>query len=267
MYYVTLSRKAGTGGTEIAQRAAKQLGYSFYDTEDIEKKAAEMGFLDDVRAIDEKAPPPMKRLFSYRPEVSLERLYVVIYELARQGNAVILGRGGNMLFRSLPYALHVRVIASKEKRVAELARRGYTRQAALLVAEKSDHERASFIKFAFHRDWENPELYDLVINTDALAVDTAVEMIVCAARARELQTASGDVEGSLAMMELAAKIGTALTEAGFPSSYISSYVVAPGKVRLTGVVQVPWERSAAERAALDVKGVESVENNIEIAGR
>ncbi len=267
MYYVTFSRKMGTGGTEIARRVAKELGYSFYDTEDIEKKAAEMGFLDDVKAIDEKAPPPLKRFFSYRPEISLERLYVVIYELARAGNAVILGRGGNMLFRSLPYALHVRIIASKEKRVAELAQRGYTRQAALVVMEKSDHERASFIRFAFHRDWENPELYDLVLNMDALAVDTAVEMIVCAARARELQTASGEAEGSLNMMELAVKVGTALAEAGFPSSYISSFVFAPGKVRLTGVVQVPWEKSAAERAALDVKGVESVENSIEIAGR
>jgi osmotically-inducible protein OsmY len=62
-------------------------------------------------------------------------------------------------------------------------------------------------------------------------------------------------------------VGTALAEAGFPSSYVSAFVDAPGKVRLTGVVQVPREKSAAERAAIKDKGVESVENKIQIASR
>ena len=119
MYFITFSRKMGTKGTEIAKLVAKELQYDFYDTEDIEKKAEEMGFLDDVREVNDKAPPPLKRFFSFRPEICLDRLYVVIYELARPGSAVILGRGGNMLFRSLPYALHVRVIASQEKRVQQ----------------------------------------------------------------------------------------------------------------------------------------------------
>jgi hypothetical protein len=62
-------------------------------------------------------------------------------------------------------------------------------------------------------------------------------------------------------------VGTALAEAGFPSYYISAFVDAPGKVRLTGVVQVPWEKKEAEQTARKVAGIESVENNIEIAGR
>ena len=107
MYFITVSRKTGTKGTEIAKLAAKELKYAFYDTEDIEKKAEEMGFLDDIREINGKAPPLLKRVFSCRPEICLDRLYVVIFELARLGRAVILGRGGNILFRSFPYALHV----------------------------------------------------------------------------------------------------------------------------------------------------------------
>ncbi len=84
-----------------------------------------MGFLDDIRKIDSKTPPLLKRVFSCRPEICLDRLYVVIYELARLGSAVILGRGGNMLFRSLPHALHVRIIASQEQRGRNLVERGY----------------------------------------------------------------------------------------------------------------------------------------------
>jgi len=89
----------GTKGTEIAKLVAEELKYAFYDTEDIEKKAEEMGCLDDVREVNGKVPPPLKRFFSIRPEICLDRLYVVICELARLGSAVIIGRGGNMLFR------------------------------------------------------------------------------------------------------------------------------------------------------------------------
>jgi len=257
----------GTNGTEIAKLVAKELQYNFYDTEDIEKKAEEMGFLDDIRDVNDKAPPPLKRFFSYRPEICLDRLHAVIYELAHLGSAVILGRGGNMLFRPLPYALHVRVIASQEKRVRNLVERGYKREVAVMFMEKSDHERESFIKFAFHRDWDDPELYDIVLNMDKLNVNTAADMILCAARADEVRGGSDEVMNSLDMMKLAVRVGAALVEAGFPSSYVSAFVDEPGKVRLTGVVQVPWEKSAAERTALEVKGVESLENKIEIASR
>ncbi|HYA13727.1 MAG TPA: cytidylate kinase family protein [Syntrophales bacterium] len=267
MYFITFSRKMGTNGTEIAKLVAKELQYAFYDTGDIEKKAEEMGLLDDIRKVNDKAPSPLKRFFSYRSEICLDCLYVVIYELARQGSAVILGRGGNMLFRSLPYALHVRVIASQEKRVRNLMERGYDREDAVMVMEKSDHERESFIRFAFHRDWDNPELYDIVLNMDKLTVNTAIDMILCAARADDARVGAGDVMSSLDMMELAVRVGTGLTEAGFPSNYVSAFVDAPGKIRLTGVVQLPWEKSAAERAAIKVKGVVSVENKIEIASR
>ncbi len=266
MHFITLSRMMGTKGTEIAKRVAQELGYNFYDTESIEEKAREMGFLDDIKEINDKAPPPFKRFFSFRSEASLDRLYAVIYELARQGSAVLLGRGGNMLFRSISYAFHVRVIASQETRLHNLVERSYTRKAALMLMERSDNERENFIKFAFKRDWNNPELYDIVLNMDRLTVDVAVDMILSAIRRRELQGHSGDVTSFFDMMELSVKVAASLAEAGFPSSYISAFVDEPGKVRLTGVVQVPLEKSAAEQAARNVKGVKSVENKIEVVG-
>ncbi|MDY0378878.1 MAG: cytidylate kinase family protein, partial [Desulfobacterales bacterium] len=91
MHFITLSRMMGTKGTEIAKRVAQELQYNFFDNESIEEKAREMGFLDDIKEINDKGPPPLKRFFSFRAEASLDRLYAVIYELARQGSAVLLG--------------------------------------------------------------------------------------------------------------------------------------------------------------------------------
>ena len=81
MYFITFSRKTGTNGSEIARRVAGQLGYAFYDTEAIENAAQEMGFLKDVREIDEKAPSLFQRFFSQLTEVHFDRLHSLLESL------------------------------------------------------------------------------------------------------------------------------------------------------------------------------------------
>ena len=54
MKWITVSRKMGTHGSDIAKRVASELGYRFYDTEAISQMAQELGVLDSVREIDEK---------------------------------------------------------------------------------------------------------------------------------------------------------------------------------------------------------------------
>jgi osmotically-inducible protein OsmY len=68
------------------------------------------------------------------------------------------------------------------------------------------------------------------------------------------------------LMELEERVRTALAIAGFPSSYVSTSIDETGKVWLTGVVQDPMEKFAAEVTALEVEGVELVENQIKIVG-
>src|SRR5512136_2657895 len=177
MYFITFSRKLGTNGHEIAKRVADQLGYSLYDTEAIESAAREMGFLKDVKEADEKVPSLFERLFSHQPEVHLDRLQSVIYELASRGNAVFLGRGSHALLKTFKCALQIRVTASLEKRIQTLVERGFLREAAVKAIHKSDHERGAFIKFAFGLDWDNPELYDIVLNMDHLTVNLAVDTV------------------------------------------------------------------------------------------
>jgi hypothetical protein len=47
-----------------------------------------MGFLRDVRQLDEKGPPLLERFFSEKPKVYLDRLQSVIFEVAKKGDAV-----------------------------------------------------------------------------------------------------------------------------------------------------------------------------------
>jgi cytidylate kinase len=262
MYFITLTRKMGTNGTEIGSRVAKELQYNLYDKEAIESAAREMGFLEDVRALDERSPSLFERLFSHRPEIHLDRLSSVIYELASRGNAVFLGRGSHILLRELKCAFHIRVTASLEKRIQNLVERGFQREIAAKAIQQSDQERGAFIKFAFGVDWDDPELYDIVLNTDNLSADLAVDTILHMARSEEIAARSVDAMKSLEMLALARRAEAAIIEAGGGRSFPSVSVVEPGIVRLTGLVGEAEEKLRAEQILKGVKGVTSVDNQL-----
>jgi cytidylate kinase len=267
MDFVTFSRQLGTGCGEIARLVAEKLGSRLIDTEAINRAAKEMGLLESVEEADEKAPSLFKRFLSHKPGIELDRLNSVIYELAKEGNAVFLGRGGQILLNAFGCALHVRVIASKPKRIENLMKRGYAREAAVKAMEKSDHERSSFIRFAFKRDWEDPRLYDLMINMDKLSVPSAVEGILALSRSEEIKACSAHALESIGKMALEERVEAAITEAGLSwgQTYsVSASVPEPGKVLLTGLVEEEGGKRRAEGVVKEVKGVESVENRIRV---
>jgi cytidylate kinase len=268
MHFITISEKMGTNGSEIARQVAEKLGYLFYDTEAIESAAREMGFLEHVKEIDEKAPSVFQRLFSHKPAIELDRLNSVVYELASRGDAVFLGQGGHVLLKDFNCALHVRVTASLEKRIQNLAERGMHREAASKAIEDSDHERSAFIRFAFKVDWDNQKLFDIVLNMDKITVKLAVDTILTMARSEEIKACSVDAMKSLEVMGLANRAEAALTEAGLTygpaGAYVWALVEEPGKVRLVGVVDEKPTKSRAEKIVKNVKGVESINNQIRV---
>jgi cytidylate kinase len=267
MHFITFSRKMGTNGSEIAKQVAKKMGYNFYDTEAIENAAREMGFLENVKEINEKTPSLFQKLFSHRPSIDLDRLYSVIYELATQGDAVFLGRGSHILLKAFNCALHIRVTASFEKRIHNLIERGFRREVALKAIEQSDHERGSFIKFAFGVDWEKADLYDMVLNMDKLSIDLGVNTVLGLARSEEIKACSIDAMKSLEMMGLTTRAEAALIEAGLtygPVTSVSIHVDEPGKIQLTGMVENQESKARAESVLKTVKGVNSIDNQIRI---
>ena len=269
MPFITFSRKMGANGTAIAKQVAEKMGYRFYDTEAIENAAQEMGFLKNFKEIDEKAPSLFRRLFSHKPAIELDRLNSIVYELAKKGDAVFLGRGGQILLRDFNCALHIRVTASLKKRIQNLIERGMHREAASKAIEDSDHERSSFIRFAFKADWENDELYDIVLNMDKVTVKLAVETILTMARSDEIKACSVDAMKSLEMMSLQTRAEAALIEAGLTygpaGTYIQAQVEDPGKVLLTGRVDSDVTKKRAQEIVQKVKGAGSVDNRIMIA--
>lgn len=111
---------------------------------------------------------------------------MVIRDLAGEGDVVIAGRGGQVLLRDTPGALHVQVVAPFEQRTAMLAERdNLAPEEAARRVKASDQARKDYMRRYHGVDWLDPSFYDMVINTDKIAVPLAASMIVDAFRQLE----------------------------------------------------------------------------------
>jgi cytidylate kinase len=108
----------------------------------------------------------------------------VMVEQAAQGQAMLVGRGGQMILRDRAGVLHVQVTAKFETRVYNIIQReGVKWREAAHRVRLADEQRAGYMRRFYNVDWLDSSLYDLVINTDQIPHEVAVEMIVTAAQA------------------------------------------------------------------------------------
>ncbi|HEX2048568.1 MAG TPA: cytidylate kinase family protein, partial [Acidimicrobiales bacterium] len=98
---------------------------------------------------------------------------------------VAVGRGGMVILRSVPWALHVYLGGPQDARVAQrMALEGIDRATAEARQEAEDRARVSYVSLVYGVDGRDPAWYHLMLDSTALDVDTCVELIVTAARAR-----------------------------------------------------------------------------------
>ena len=92
---------------------------------------------------------------------------------------VLRGWGATCLLRPVPHVVCVRVTRSLAKRVEWLMADLDTDDAEFAEAEirRSDDAHAARMHEQFGVTWGDPVLYDLVLNTDRLSVDSCVEQI------------------------------------------------------------------------------------------
>ena len=135
-------------------------------------------------------PPISASLEGYVRMVGL-----VIRGLAHEGNVLLLGRGGQVLLKDHPGALHVQTVAPLAHRAQVLmTRHALGWRVAQNRVRASDRARFDYLRRYHDVDWLNPTLYHLVINTARVPTATAVNLIIDAQRAIEQATGRDDAD-------------------------------------------------------------------------
>lgn len=265
MAIITIARQMGSLGNEIAADVAQRLSYTLVDQAKLQEAAEAYGMLkSELEEVHEKRPTLVTRYLTMRHRAYLDMIQTIIYQYARADDVVILGRGATVLLSDVPSALHVNMFASFERRVeVVMAREGIARPLAEQIVRENDQDRAGYMRYLFDRDWMDPLLYDVMINTNVVTREHACELIVEAAHAKELLDAHDQSLVILGNHILVRRAEEELLKAKQVNPrHISVTVITPGVVKLTGIVNSEKEKLAAESVVRMVPGVFDVENEL-----
>ncbi len=197
MRAVTISREYGSGGGEIASRLASRLGWRLVDHEIIVQVARDLDISEEeAEAYDERSQSTVSlilnsmrainpTMFVMTPEPIVsdsatyrEALTRVVEAAASTGNVVIVGRGSQVLLNANRDVLHVRIVAPFEQRVAYVMKReALNQEEAQSRIQLKDHDRQRYLQIEYHHHPDEAQLYDLVINTGILELDSVVNLI------------------------------------------------------------------------------------------
>lgn len=264
MPLITISRGVGCGGMVIAKIAADALAVELFDDHKLQQEAISMGIRpDEVKELKGKSPGFFDRLMSTKPQAYLNYMEALIYEVAKRGEGIIIGHGSQMLLRDFECALHVHIYASEKTRIDNLIQqRGLNKETARKLIRKGDHEQRSFMRYAFHMDWNDPSLYDLIINTEQIGLDLAAKLIVEVARSEQMRECSHTAAEAMEKLGLEKKIRATLLDRGFNLSTLFFEVPEKGTVEIRGFVDTRKEQEAIPRILKTVSGVSEVRANI-----
>ena len=203
MAVITISREEGSNGDEIASLLCDHLGYCSVDKSMLTQIAQEAGINVEAVLAKEREVANKPRLISgqmtslYGRKPSAfgksggmdDQTYARIVReamerFAGEGNAVILGRGGQIVLRDWPTALHVHLYAPLPVRIERLQER---HQISELEAKRrisgSDERKRWYVRQAHgNANWKDLKHYHLAINTATISPETAAKMITQAAK-------------------------------------------------------------------------------------
>ena len=183
--FVTISRAVGTVGAQVAEQVAQRLGWPLFDKEILRYMAEN----DQVRArlyerMNQRDTSWLESMMrnllqgDYRKEDYFYRLSETVLTVARQGPAVFLGRGADLV---LPRerGLRVRFIAPLEVRIAAYAdEHGCSPEAARIEIARIEHEREVLFSRQFGHRKADPTRFDLLINLGQISHGESVEIIL-----------------------------------------------------------------------------------------
>jgi cytidylate kinase len=199
MAVITISRQFGAGGITLGEKLSKRLGYRCVHEGMIRQVAKKVkASSQQVRAFEKAGGTKLMkfldkmvsrdfidRLLSDKYGYVGEKDYIdvvkaLIHEVYEQGDALIIGRGGQYILRGLDNTWHILLIADMAHRISFMMDNyNLSESEAQKAIKRADQIRNSFLSvFSEKGSHDDPLAYDLVINMTRVSMDKAEELIV-----------------------------------------------------------------------------------------
>jgi Cytidylate kinase-like family len=208
MGIVTVSAAYGAAGADVGSAVAEQLGLPFHDRAIPAQVAGRLDVpLAEAEANDETVLRGLWRLVASLgtmpdpvggvmpattlpdPRAYRQQTERILAEIADGAGGVVIGRAGAMVLRGRPDALHVRLDGPRDRRLeAAVARTGRPREEVEREMDTNDRMRQAYVRHFYRCDPASAQHYHLVVDSTVLPLETVVQLVVTAARAKGIGT-------------------------------------------------------------------------------
>jgi cytidylate kinase len=194
---ITFSRQRGTSGSIAAMKLAELTGFTLMGRDIIDQISFDIGTQKRlVESLDESVRSRfelwVEGLFKGRIIDSsdyLKSLAKIIGVISHHGRSIIVGRGANFIL-GIKHGFHVRVVADFQTRMNSLIqRRNLSEAEAKHEIETTDEQRRKFIKANFGKEIDDPQGYDMMINSTLLTPEHVAEIVLKAFPLKDTDTA------------------------------------------------------------------------------
>ena len=190
-YVITISREYGSGGHEIAQTIAKELGITFYDKELIELTAQKTGYTPDYIQQNEQTlsnsllydlyeqnyayvndeMPPKDALFLVQSKI--------IREICAKESCVIVGRCANFILKDYENCINIFIHANVKYRVEKINNEySPTKNVTWQDLKDFDEKRANYCMYFTHKNWKDATNYHLSLDSSLYGTKENIQKII-----------------------------------------------------------------------------------------
>ena len=192
---ITIGRQFGSGGKEIGETLAKELGIPFYDRELLTRAAKESGFCEEMIQTHDERPTNSflynlvmdTYSFGYNSAAMVDmpisqKVFLAqfdsIRKIADEGPCVIVGRCADYALSEYDNCLNIFIHGDQKCKIERIMRKyELNDQKAKEMMIKKDKQRQSYYNYYSSKKWGRADSYDLTINSSVLGIEGSVKLI------------------------------------------------------------------------------------------
>ena len=181
---ITIAREYGSGGRYIGKLVAEKLGIKLYDKEFVKKVAEETGLSEEFIKNNEQKRDTLADLNNgyYFGLNNADELFLkeseIIKNTAEKESCVIVGRCADFILNDRKDVTKVFIYSNMENKVKRATEfYGLDKAKAEKEITRINKLRANHYKHYTEKEWNNPNNYDICINSDTLGVEKSSDLI------------------------------------------------------------------------------------------